>query len=134
VEQLHVKDEVPLDPLFQTLEGYRVVIDTRDHVRAYLERFPGLMPHVLPTVERARQEFGDAAELTLTINEDPESYDPYLKMYISLPSYGPDMMSRIDSIQEQLDEATADLGRLFAGFHGSPPRWEVARWRVCATL
>jgi len=30
-------------------------------------------------------------------------------MYISLPSYGPDTMSRIDSIQEPLDEATADL-------------------------
>ena len=63
----------------------------------------------LSTVERARREFGDAAELTLTINDDPESYDPYLKMYISLPSYGPDTMSRIDSIQEPLDEATANL-------------------------
>ena len=109
VEQLGAKDELPLALLFQALEGYRVVIDTRDHVRAYLERFPGLIAHVLPTVERARQEFGDAAELTLTINDDPESYDPYLKMYISLPSYGPDTMSRIDSIQEPLDEATADL-------------------------
>ena len=109
VEQLGAKDELPLALLFQALEGYRVVIDTRDHVRAYLKRFPGLIPHVLPTVEGARREFGDAAELTLTINDDPESYDPYLKMYISLPSYGPDTMSRIDSIQEPLDEATADL-------------------------
>ena len=95
VEQLGAKDELPLALLFQALEGYRVVIDTHDHVRAYLKRFPGLIAHVLPTVERARQEFGDAAELTLTINDDPESYDPYLKVYISLPSYGPETMSRM---------------------------------------
>jgi hypothetical protein len=113
VEQSDAEDGLPLDLLFQALEGYRVVIDTHDHVRAYLKRFPRLIPHVLPTVERARREFGDAAELTLTINDDPESYDPYLKMYISLPSYGPDTMARIDSIQEPLDEATADLEGFF---------------------
>jgi len=66
VEPLHAKGEMPLEPLFQALERYGVVLDTREHVRAYLERFPGLMPHVLPTAERARREFGDAAELTLT--------------------------------------------------------------------
>jgi hypothetical protein len=113
VEQLDAKDELPLAPLFQTLEGNRVLIDARDHVRAYLKRFPGLIPYVLSTVEHARREFGEAAELTLTINDDPESYDPYLKMYISLPSYCPDTMSRIDSIQEPLDEATADLEGFF---------------------
>jgi hypothetical protein len=107
VEQPDASGEVPLDALFQTLERHRVVIDSPDHVRAYLKRFHGLIPHVLATVERARREFGDAAELTLTINDDPESYDPYLKMYISLPSYGPDTMPRIDSIQQPLDDATA---------------------------
>jgi len=112
-EQLIAKDELPLDPLFRSLEGHRVVVDTHDHVRACLKRFPSLIPHVSATVERARRDFGDAAELTLTINDDPESYDPYLKMYISLPSYGPDTMSRIDSIQERLDEATADLDGFF---------------------
>jgi len=35
-------------------------------------------------------------------------------MYISLPSYGPDTMSRIDSIQEPLDEAR--------------PIWRVSGW------
>src|SRR5439155_27106272 len=113
VEQLIAKEDLPLDPLFQSLKEYRVVVDTPDHVGAYLKRFPGLTAQVLPTVEHARREFGDLAELTLTINDDPESYDPYLKMYISLPAYGPDTMARIDSIQEPLDEATVDLDGFF---------------------
>src|SRR5262245_32163580 len=75
--------ESPVDVLLQSLVPYRVVVDCPDHVRAYLERYPELIPHVLPTVERTRQEFGDAAELTLTINDDPECYDPFLKMYVS---------------------------------------------------
>jgi hypothetical protein len=96
-----------------------VALDTREHVRTYLERFPGLMPHVLPTVERARKEFDDAAELTLRINDDPESYDPYLKMYISLPCYGPDdVADRIDSGAPRRGHGRS--GRLFVGFHGSP--------------
>jgi hypothetical protein len=73
-----------------------------------------LIPHVLPTVERARREFGDAAELTLTINDDPESYDPYLKMYISLPAYCPETMSRIDSIQSDSTKP--------------PPIWTAFSW------
>jgi len=111
--QANAKPEVLADALLGSLQQYRVRIDCPEHVRAYLTRFPGLVPHVLPTVERARREFGDAAELTLTINDDPESYDPYLKMYISLPSYSPDTMSRIDALQEPLDEATADLDGFF---------------------
>jgi hypothetical protein len=105
--------ELALEALFQGLERYRVRTEFTDHVQAYLGRFPGLIPHLLPTVEHARREFGDSAELSLTINDDPESYDPYLKMYISLPSCGPNTMSRIDKIQEPLDEATADQEGFF---------------------
>jgi len=111
--QVNVKPEVLADALLASLQQYRVLIDGPDHVRAYLTGFPGLVPHVLPTVERARREFGDTAELTLTINDDPESFDPYLKMYISLPPYDFDTMSRIDAIQEPLAEATADQDGFF---------------------
>jgi hypothetical protein len=111
--QVNAKPEVLADALFNSLQQYRVLIDCPDHVRGYLTRFTGLVPHVLSTVERARREFGEAAELTLTINNDPESYDPYLKMYISLPTYGPDTMARIDALQEPLDEETADLDGFF---------------------
>jgi hypothetical protein len=30
-------------------------------------------------------------------------------MYVSLPKYGPDTMTRIEKVQEPLGEATADL-------------------------
>jgi hypothetical protein len=103
----------PAEGLLQALAQYDVVIDCPDHIRTYLQRHTELIPHVLTAVEQTRQEFGEAAELTLTINDDPESYDPYLKMYVSLPNYGPDTMPRIDRIQEPLDEATAGLEGYF---------------------
>jgi hypothetical protein len=107
------KAESPVDEMLRSLEPYRVVVKWPDYIRAYLEKYPELIPHVLPTVERARQEFGDVAELTLTVNEDPEIYDPYIKMYVSLPKYGPDTMARIDKVREPLGEATADLEGYF---------------------
>jgi hypothetical protein len=112
-EQVNAKPVSLPDEVLQCLARYRAIIDGPDHIRAYLGRHPQLIPHVLPTVERVRREFGDAAELTLTINDDPECYDPYLKLYVSLPKYGPDTMARIDTIQEPLDEATADLDGFF---------------------
>jgi hypothetical protein len=111
--QVNAPPESRADRLFQDLAPYRVNIDCPDQIRAYLDRFPGLIQHVVPTVDRARREFGDMAELTLTINDDPEAFDPYLKMYVSLPKYGSDTMSRIDQIQEPLDEATANQDGFF---------------------
>jgi hypothetical protein len=105
--------EAPVDELLRSLEPYRVTVQWPDDVRAYLAKYPELIPHVLPTIQRARQEFGDAAELTLTINDDPEIYDPYLKLYVRLPKYGPDTMGRIDKVREPMSEATADLEGYF---------------------
>ena len=105
--------QAPADGLLEGLERLHVVIDCPQQIRTYLGRHPDLIPYVLPTIEQARQEFGSEAELTLTINDDPESYDPYLKLYVSLPRYGPDTMSRIDAIQQPLDEATADMEAFF---------------------
>jgi hypothetical protein len=105
--------EPSVGEILRDLERYRVVIDCPDQVSAYLGRHPGLIPHVVPTVDRARQAFGDRAELTLTINDDPEAFDPYLKMYVSLPKYGPDTLARINQIQEPLDEATAGQDGFF---------------------
>jgi len=107
------KVESPVDELLQSLTPYCVVIDCPDHIRAYLKRYPELIPFVRPTVEQVRKEFGEVAELTLTINDDPECYDPYLKMYVSLPKYGPDTMPRIDKIRGPLGEATSNLEGYF---------------------
>jgi hypothetical protein len=106
-DRLGAAPESAADETLQTLARYRVTIDCPDHIRAYLRRYPGLIPHLVPTAEQARQAFGDLAQLTLTINDDPEAFDPYLKMYLSLPKYGPDTLAGINRIQELLDEATA---------------------------
>jgi hypothetical protein len=111
--QVNARPESSVDELFQALARSRVVIDCPDHIRAYLGRFPGLIPYVVPIAERARHSFGDVAELTLTINDDPESFDPYLKMYVSLAKYDADTIARIDQIQEPLDAATADQEGFF---------------------
>ena len=94
--------ESPVDVLLRSLEPHRVVVTRQDELRAYLEKYPDIIPHILPTVERARQEFGEQAELLMTINDDPECYDPFVKMYVRLPQYGPDTMPRINKVREPL--------------------------------
>ena len=103
------KSESPVDAMFRSLQPYRVRVTRGDYIRSYLEKNPELVSHILPTVQRARQEFGDEAELTLTVNEDPEIYDPFVRLFIRLPKYGPDTMPRIDKVREPLVEAIADL-------------------------
>ena len=105
--------ESAVDELLRSLEPYRVTIQWPDTVRAYLAKYPELIPHVRPTVESARQEFGDVAGLTLTINDDPEYYDPYLKLYVRLPKYGREADERLENLTVPLSEAIADLGGYF---------------------
>ncbi len=105
--------ESTLDDLLCSLERYRVTIQWPANVRAYLAKYPELIPHVRPTVERARQEFGDVAGLTLTINDDPECYDPYLKLHVRLPEHDRGADERLENVTVPLSEAIADLGGYF---------------------
>src|SRR5436309_2792635 len=90
--------ESTVDGLLRSLEPYRVTVQWPDNVRAYLAKYPELIPHVRPAVASTRQEFGDVADLTLTINDDPEFYDPYLKLYVRLPRYDREADERLESI------------------------------------
>ena len=72
-----------VDKLLRSLEPHHVVVTRVDELRAYLEKYPDIIPHILPTVERARREFGEQAELLMSINDDPEIYDPFVKMLTS---------------------------------------------------
>jgi hypothetical protein len=96
--------ESPVDVLLRSLEPHRVIVTRSDEVRAYLDKYPDIIPHILPTVERARQEFGQQAELLMTINDDPEIYDPFVVLTIRLPKYGPDTRPRLDKVSEPLWE------------------------------
>jgi hypothetical protein len=110
---LRAGPESSVDQALQALARVGVAIDCPDQVHTYLGHYPGLTPHVVPAVQLVRQTFGARAELTLTINDDPEAFDPYLRLYISLPEYGPDTLARINQIQEPLDEATAGQDGFF---------------------
>jgi hypothetical protein len=112
-EQTSAKPPSPVDEMLRSLEPYRVSVGWLEYVRSYLEKYPELIPHILPTVERARQEFGDAAGLTLTINDDPEIYDPYLRLYVRLPKYDREADERLESMTLSLGEAIADLEGYF---------------------
>jgi hypothetical protein len=105
--------ESAVEELLRSLESYRVTIQRPDAVRAYLAKYPELIPHVRPAAERVRQEFGDVAGLTLTINDDPEFYDPYLKLYVRLPKYDRETDERLESITVPLSEGIADLEGYF---------------------
>jgi hypothetical protein len=111
--QAKTPSESPVDQMFRSLEPYRVSLEWPEHVRAYVEKYPELIPYVLPAVQRTRQEFGDGAGLSLTINDDPEFYDPYLKLYVRLPNYDRETDARFDNICLWLCDATADLEGYF---------------------
>jgi hypothetical protein len=78
-----------------------------------LVKYPELISHIRPTVENARQEFGDVAGLTLTLNDDPEIYDPYLKLYVRLPKHDRETDQRLEHIAGPLSDAIADLPGYF---------------------
>jgi hypothetical protein len=82
-----------------------VIIANRAEVRRYLEPYPELADLLPAVVERTRQEFGPAAELELLVNHDPEIYDPFLILYVRLPSYGPGLMARLDSVWLSFEDA-----------------------------
>jgi hypothetical protein len=97
-----------VDEMLRSLETYRVAVQSPEEVRAYLAKYSDLIPHVGPTVESVRQGCGDGAGLSLTINDDPEFYDPYLKLYVRLPRYDEEADRRLGAISAALSEAIAE--------------------------
>jgi hypothetical protein len=116
--------EAAVEELLRSLGPSGVALQWPDDVRAYLAKYPELIPHVRPTVESARREFGDVAGLTLTVNDDPQFYDPYLKLYVRLPGCDREADERLERITAPLAEAIADLEGYFrvAADHRHPVR------------
>ena len=64
---------------------------------------------VVPSVcAKARKDFGDNAELVLSVYHDPEIDDHYLELNVRLPVYNNDFAAQFDRISEPFD---AELGR-----------------------
>jgi hypothetical protein len=102
-----------VDDLLHSLEPFRVTIDERDAIRQYLAKHPDLLSHIRPTVESVRQEFGEVASITLTVNDDPEFYDPYVRLYVRLPKPDREADERLEHIAGALSDAIADLPGYF---------------------
>src|SRR5262249_38705927 len=78
-------------------------------VNSYLRRHPDLV-EIMPAIcSRTREEFGSTAALTIQVNHDPEMDDPYLILYIRLPTYSPDTRNRIDAVWQHFEEALRGL-------------------------
>jgi hypothetical protein len=75
-----------------------LIIKNRAEVRSYLRRHPEFDPTVPAVVQRAREEFGDEAELELEVYHDPEIDDHFLILYIRLSRYDAEVMQRIDAL------------------------------------
>ncbi len=107
----------------QALSAYGVVLPKPDEVRAYLERFADLALLLSDFGKAAREEFGDRAELSLEVYTDPEIQDRYLTLYIRQQTYDPDLLSRIEQVQEAHEDRLAGAsGPLLLTTDFRPPR------------
>jgi hypothetical protein len=90
------------NPAWEALEGVlrqsAVRIEDPAAVRDYLARYPELFPAVGAIGQSARAEFGMPARLRLRLYRDPEIEDRYLALYVRLPTYGPDVLSRLRGV------------------------------------
>jgi hypothetical protein len=93
------------EKLLTDLEADDIHIDV-ENVCAYLDAFPDIADVVIG--RKTRQEFGPGAVLSLVVNRDPEIYDPYLKLRVSLPNFTPDVLDRFDEISRSFDDELYD--------------------------
>jgi hypothetical protein len=90
--------------LLGQLAGREILIPHAADVRKYLDSHADL-GKILPSVcAQARREFGRRAELTLQVYRDPEIKDLHLSLMVRLPSYGEDIMMRLDRVTQPFEE------------------------------
>jgi len=98
-------------------------------VKEYLRRYRSLAALVPPICRRARQEFGDQAELILDLYRDHESDDSFLILRVRLPQYSSDFMSRIDQVwKEFADDFPKTSGWLTITTDFPKPRSQTPVW------
>jgi hypothetical protein len=114
--------------LAQALAPARVEIPEPREVQRYLQDHPGLADLLLPICQHARQELGDAVELSLEVYHDPEIKDHYLTLYVRQAVYELDLLARIEKIgipfEEQLSRCS---GYLLVTTDFRPPGWKHGR-------
>ncbi len=72
-------------------------------IAAYLGAHAYLAAVVPSVCAKARKDFGDNAELVLSVYHDPEIDDHYLELNVRLPVYNNDFAAQFDRISEPFD-------------------------------
>ena len=72
-------------------------------IAAYLEAHANLAKIVPLLCAQARKDFGENAELTLSVYHDPEIDDHYLELNVRLPAYDDSFAARLESVSEPFD-------------------------------
>jgi hypothetical protein len=80
-----------------------VVMPRHQEVKLYLEAHPDMADVTQTLCITARQEFGIEASLSLEVYRDPEIEDEHLVIYVRLPSYDHETMSRINSVADKCE-------------------------------
>lgn len=94
----------PLAELGLTLPPSILVPDP-GAVAGYLRVYPDLVPVVRDMATALVKEFrSEPSEIELTINHDPEFYDPYVKFYVRVARYDRSLMPRLERIARRFDD------------------------------
>jgi hypothetical protein len=94
----------PLTRWLDAVAAQNVLLPDRRKVVAYCRQFPRLARLMPEIAARVREFFGPGVQLLLLINKDPEIDDPYLKMYVRVDSYQPDLMDRIEKVNAEFHD------------------------------
>jgi hypothetical protein len=99
----------PADAVLQGLSAFRVLIPNAGEVRVYFENHSDLASLVPVIVARTRHEFGDEAQLVLSVYHDPEIDDRHLQLCVRLPDYGLDLLERFDKVYAPFEEMLSQV-------------------------
>jgi len=84
--------------LFAELQEWQIAIPHPDELAAYLARHSDMVGVVTLVAQMVRQEFQDAAHISLEVFEDPDAEDEYPTFYVRQEEYEPQIMDRIEKL------------------------------------
>jgi hypothetical protein len=100
LEQPSAAENRPWSKTRLALHSQRIAFQGEDEVSVYLDEHSDLCGPVESLCTLARKEFGQDAELSLSLYRDPEADDRYLLLQVRMRSYPADTMKRIQSVSD----------------------------------
>ncbi len=97
----------PADEVLQAVAAHEVLVADSREVRSYLEQHSDIASLVPLIVARTRQEFGDEAQLIMSVYRDPEIDDHYLQLCVRLQQDAPLLLERLLGVCEPFEDVLA---------------------------